>query len=466
MNQPSVTLRRFRSMRFGIAAVSSIAAFATILASSSFFPVTPAKAVPAFTDQTGQPCQACHVGGFGPQLTPFGREFKLGGYTMRAKASIPVSAMAIASFTHTRADQNPPPDRFKANDNFSFDQGSLFVAGGAGQHFGGFAQITYDGVAKHWSWDNLDIRAVTTGHVFGQDAIFGLTLNNSPTVQDVWNTTPAWGFPYTDTTLSQTPGAAPLIDGGLAQGTLGLSAYSWIGHKFYLEAGGYVSPSAETLSWLGSDPESPGSIHGIAPYGRIAFQHELVGGTFEAGAFALKAAIYPGRDQTSGYTDHYSDVGVDASWLKQLGSSDTIAVNARYIHESSNLQASCALALIGDGSDINCARTHLNEIRGDVTYNWRNKVGLTLGGFSTTGSSNANLYEGPNASPNSDGVMAQLDYTPWGAGNSPLGKRANMRVGVQYTAYGKFDGARHNYDGAGANAADNNVLRVFTWVAF
>ena len=31
----------------------------------------PAKAVPAFTDQTGQPCQTCHVGGFGPQLTPF-----------------------------------------------------------------------------------------------------------------------------------------------------------------------------------------------------------------------------------------------------------------------------------------------------------------------------------------------------------------------------------------------------------
>ena len=31
-----------------------------------------ARAVPAFAVQTGQPCQACHVGGFGPQLTPFG----------------------------------------------------------------------------------------------------------------------------------------------------------------------------------------------------------------------------------------------------------------------------------------------------------------------------------------------------------------------------------------------------------
>jgi mono/diheme cytochrome c family protein len=39
----------------------------------------PAQAVPAFAQQTGRNCAACHVGGFGPQLTPFGREFKLGG---------------------------------------------------------------------------------------------------------------------------------------------------------------------------------------------------------------------------------------------------------------------------------------------------------------------------------------------------------------------------------------------------
>jgi hypothetical protein len=41
-----------------------------------------------------------------------------------------------------------------------------------------------------------------------------------------------------------------------------------------------------------------------------------------------------------------------------------------------------------------------------------------------------------------------------------------MRVGLQYTAYGKFDGARSNYDGANADASDNNALRVFTWLAF
>lgn len=426
-----------------------------------------AQAVPAFAEQTGLTCQACHVGGFGPQLTPLGRDFKLNGYTMRSKAAIPVSAMAVGSFTQTRADQNPPPDGVHhTNDNFAFDQGSLFIAGGAGQHFGGFAQITYDGVAKSWSWDNLDLRAVTKGHLFGQDAVFGLTLNNGPTIQDAWNSTPAWGFPYTDTAVSGTPGAAPLIDGGLAQNTLGLSAYAWIGQKFYLEGGAYTSPKAGTLSWLGADPLAPGDIHGLAPYGRVAWQGNLAGGTAELGAFALHARINPERDRSTGLTDHYSDVGIDASWQKTIGSGDVIAAQARYIHEASDLQASCDLGLIGTGGDPACAKTNLNQLRGDVSYSWRNKLGVTLGAFSTSGDSNSDLYGGPNARPDSNGVMAQVDYTPWPNGGSPMGPRFNMRVGVQYTAYGKFDGASHNYDGAGANASDNNAVRVFTWVAF
>ena len=428
-------------------------------------PVRPAEAVPAFAEQTGLDCSACHVGGFGPQLTPFGREFKLEGYTMRTKANIPISAMALTSFTHTRKDQVPPPDGLDSNDNLSFDQGSIFIAGGIGHHVGGFSQITYDGIGKDWAWDNLDLRAVTHGNLFGQDSVFGLTLNNSPTVQDAWNTTPAWGFPYTDTAVSGTPDAAPLIDDALAQNVLGLSGYAWIGKKVYLEAGAYTSPSAGLLNDLGADPADPGDIHGLAPYGRVAWQGPLAGGTMELGAFALKAAINPGRDHSSSYTDHYSDVGLDASWQKTVGDSNVISAQTRYVHESNNLEASCTLALVGDGSTPDCAHDHLNEWRSDIGYTWHDKLGATLGFFSITGNRNYAVY-GPTGRPNSNGVMAEVDYTPWANGGSPLGSRFNLRLGIQYTAYGKFNGARHNYDGAGANAADNNALRVFTWAAF
>ena len=425
----------------------------------------PAKAVPAFAQQTGQPCKACHVGGFGPELTPVGREFKIGGYTLRRKPSIPLALMAIASFTHTRKNQEPAPEHLDQNDNFVLDQASLFVAGGIGSHLGGFAQITYDGIGRTWSWDNLDLRAVTTGKVLGDDATFGLSLNNNPTVQDPWNTLPAWGFPFTDTAVSPTPAAAPLVDGALAQSVLGLTAYTWIGHRAYFEIGGYSSPSSGTLRWLGVDPSSAGSIRGIAPYARVAYQTKLAGGTFEVGASALKASLFPGRDRSSGIADRYTDVGVDTSWQETLGSSDSLSFNLRYEHERANLQASCALALLGDGLDPGCGRFRLNEWRAAIRYTVHDRIGLTLSPFSITGSRNSNVFVG-SGSPNSNGVMGQLDYTLWPAGNSPLGPRVNARVGVQYTLYGKFNGARHNFDGNGANASDNDALRVFTWIAF
>ncbi len=121
--------------------------------------------------------------------------------------------------------------------------------------------------------------------------------------------------------------------------------------------------------------------------------------------------------------------------------------------------------MVGDGSDIGCANYDLNEWRVAVRYNWHNKVGFTVSPFSISGSRNFNLYGG-NGRPDSNGIMGQIDFTPWGAGNSPLGPRFNARFGVQYTVYGKFNGMRHNYDLAGANAADNNALRLFTWIAF
>lgn len=432
---------------------------------------SPARAVPAFAEQTGQACAACHVGGFGPQLTPFGRAFKLGGYTLRVKNNIPISAMAVASVTSTKRPQVPPPPGFSSNDNAAFDQGSVFLAGGVGSHFGGFAQFTYDGVGKAWSWDNLDLRAVNTGKIGGKDLVYGLSLNNSPSVQDVWNTLPAWGYPYTSSGLAPSPANAPLVAGGLAQNVVGLTGYAWLDSKFYVEAGGYSSPRAGTLRRLGADPSSPGDIRGIAPYARVAFEDNLAGGTFELGGFFLNADIRPGRDRSTNLTDRYTDTGIDASWLRALGS-DTVTVNARYTHENRALDASCSLGMtdgsIPAGAIADCRNGSLSELRADASYYWHNKIGATVGAFDLSGRSNPSLYpDSRTASPDSTGITMQIDGTPWGGSHhSPLGPRFNMRVGVQYTAYTRFDGARLNYDGAGAKASDNNTLRLFTWIAF
>jgi hypothetical protein len=406
----------------------------------------------------------CHVGGFGPQLTAYGRNFKLGGYTQRATSfSVPLSAMAVASYVATKTAQSPPPDGgFSGNNNAVFDQFSIFVAGGLGSHLGGFAQVTYDGVANAWTWDNLDLRATTKLNIKGSDVLVGLSLNNSPTVEDPWNTLGAWGFPYTTSAVAPSPAAAPLLSGSFAQTTLGLTAYAWINSTIYLEAGAYGSPARKTLTSLGADPTSPGDIDGLAPYGRIALQKMLGGGTFEIGAFAMRASVHPGLDRSTGVTDRYTDYGADASWQKAFASSDVFSVNTRYTHEHQDLRATCVLA----EADVGACRAGLDELRGDVSYYWRNKIGLSVQGFDTFGSTNPVIYAGNRTfRPSSTGVMFQIDATPFGGLPQPA-RRPNLRVGVQYTIYSTFNGAGANFDGAGRRASDNNTVRVFTWVAF
>ena len=423
---------------------------------------SPALAVPSFGQQTGLPCQACHVGGFGPQLTPFGREFKLHGYTQRSGNAfvVPISAMAVASYLHTQADQ-PPQSGFKSNDNLALDQFSLFFASGLGSHLGAFIQGTYDGIAKAWTWDNLDVRATVTGHVKNTEVLLGASLNNSPTVQDAWNTLPAWGYPYTSSSLAPSPVAAPLLAGGLAQNTLGLTGYAWINSTFYLEGGAYGSPSVRTIADLGADPFSPGNIDGMAPYGRLAYQRMAGPGTLEVGAFGFQANIFPGRDQSAGVSDRYRDLGLDGSYQVMMGDGDVITVDTRYTDEQQTLNASYLLGLAQNRRD------DLRDFRADLSYYWRNRIGGTVAVFRTTGSADDLLYTGDRTfKPDSTGVTLQADATPFGDGKGPLGGRMNLRVGVQYTFYPEFDGARRNYDGAGANAGNNNTLRVFTWIAF
>ena len=64
----------------------------------------PANALPLYARQTGQPCAACHTAF--PELTPFGRRFKLTGYTLDGgDSSLPFSVLLEPAFTHTDASQ-------------------------------------------------------------------------------------------------------------------------------------------------------------------------------------------------------------------------------------------------------------------------------------------------------------------------------------------------------------------------
>jgi hypothetical protein len=139
--------------------------------------------------------------------------------------------------------------------------------------------------------------------------------------------------------------------------------------------------------------------------------------------------------------------------------SEIYTVNARYTYEHQHLAASQILS----GSNLNDS---LNDLRLDASYYWQNMIGGSIGVFNTWGTADPGLYAGNSGfKPDSTGFIFQIDGTLFGRDMSLLGGRFNLRAGLQYTLYTKFDGASQNYDGMGRNASDNNSLRVFIWTA-
>lgn len=419
--------------------------------------VNRAGAVPSFAEQTGQPCSACHVGAFGPQLKPYGRDFKLYGYTSSdGQAHLPpITLLLQQSYTHTVDPQGALLSQgFKPNDNFLFDQeASLLYAGRVAKEVGAFIQVTYDEVAKSLQWDNLDIRYAHPTEFFGKDTVLGFTLNNNPTVSDLWNSTPAWGFPYAASTLAPAPAAATLADGALGGQVLGAGGYASWNDLLYLEGMVYRQPSTYALDHLGVGP-SPGNpidtFDGAIPYGRLALEHGTDRHYVQAGVFALTANRYPGGDHSAGTTDRIVDRGFDASYQFTGSQDHFVSVHAMYIRESEDLRAD---QILGGTLPSDKLRT----FRADISYSFRDTWTPSMQVFATTGSADTALWGTPNGSPDSRGYVAEIAYVPWGKPKSKV-QWLNLRLSAQYVGYSMFDGASRG-------SAANNTLYLNFWIA-
>jgi hypothetical protein len=426
-----------------------------------------ASAVPSFARQTGMPCSQCHTLSFGPALTAYGRQFKLNAYTFgEGEHPMPLALMIQGGFSRSDA---PQPDvaapHFSNNNNLSVDQVSLFVATRLTEHIGMFAQSTYGGESRHYNWDNTDIRYAQALNLFGTDAVVGISVNNNPTVQDLWVSTPAWAFPYITSPL--VPSAKPIISGGLAQVVLGATGYAMIHDHVYLEAGGYRSLSDRWLNNVGLYPANNAHVNGAAPYWRAAYQFskgEHGEHYFSVGTFGLDVKLQP--DPTVPDTDHYTDVAFDASYQYTPEGPGALLVNASLIHEKQQLNAT----FNAGGSDN--ATNHLNTVEVDASYAYRQTWSAGVGLFDTSGGRDLTLY-GPgalsgsnNGSPDTRGFTLQFECVPLGKMESWGRPWVNLRVGLQYTGYLHFNGGTTNYDGFGRSASQNNSLFLFSWMAF
>ncbi|HET7342396.1 MAG TPA: cytochrome C [Methylomirabilota bacterium] len=439
-----------------------------------------AHATPAFARQTGVSCQGCHT--VFPELTPFGRKFKLNGYvftnvkqleplseqgqrTLALSEIPPLSVQLQASNTTL---QRSVPDAGATGDlaqrnSTEFPQAlSLFYTGKISDNLGAFLQLTWSPPSDSVGIDNSDLRFANHAafdSIGMPDFIYGLTLNNNPTSQDVWNSTPAWGYPYILPDSAVPPVASTLLDGQLAQESAGLSAYVYLFDHLYLEGGAYRSAQTSfTNATTGGpgplDSTAPNDrISGVAPYWRLAWEQAWGEHSLEFGTYGIRAETHPTGIGENGPLNVFTDIALDGQY--QFITDDHIfSLAGTWIHEHRHFNN--VLLATHQNNDLDTERL-------TASYYFRRRIGGYVQGFSTTGSRDPIMYAmgtpvlgSAKGRPDTQGAIVELDFLPW----------LNTKLGVQYTIYSKFNGDSKNYDGFGRKASDNNALFVYVWTAF
>jgi hypothetical protein len=416
-----------------------------------------ASAVPSFARQTGLPCSGCHYNP--PELNPAGRRFKLLGYVDRADetkvvkadggkkraaldllASLPLSAWLQTSFTSTKA---PVPGT--QNGSFEMPQDiSLFLSGAWTSHVGSFLQVTYDVQDDHFSMDNTDVRYANKTKLGGKELVFGLNVNNNPTIEDLWNSTPGWGYPFVADNWAPTPTAAPIIS-SLGQDVAGFGGYTMWDNHLYVDTTFYRSQH------VGNAQPNTGegfgfNVRGLAPYWRVAFQ-QLTGKTqYEIGTYGMHMRSSP--NTVTGIEDEFTDYAFDTQIDRTLFRTDVLSLRGTYIRENSNLAAMAALGAASPGSH------HLNTVMANAEYHFGTRVSAAFGWFDTHGTVDPFLYPqaevsgSANGDPRNSGYITNFSYWPW----------QNLQLSAQYTGYTRFNGGSTNYDGANRNASSNNTV--------
>jgi len=442
------------------------AVVAVVLASLGVLNPPRASAVPSYARQTGLACSGCHYAP--PELNPAGRRFKLLGYvdkgddtkTIKSEgakahaaldllASLPLSVMADISFTNTNASQ--PGTQ---NGSFEFPQDiSLFLSGAWTTHVGSFLQVTYDTQQDHFGMDNTDIRYANKTKLSGKELVYGIDLNNNPTLEDLWNSTPAWGFPWIAADSAPTPSANPIINGPLAQDVAGFGGYTMWNSHLYLDTAIYRSEHKGS-SQPNAGTGSAFNIRGVAPYWRAAWQQGSALTQFEIGTYGMHMQSSP--NTIAGLKDSYTDWALDTQIDRTIFRKDVLSFRSTYIRQTTDLLATFAAG----GASLRS--NDLNTFLANGEYHYGNRLTGTFGWFDTWGQGDPLLYApasvsgSANGSPKSAGYLANVTFWPW----------QNLLLAAQYTGYTRFNGGGTNYDGSGRNASGNNTLYLDMKVIF
>jgi len=432
---------------------------------------TPASAIPSFARQMAVPCSTCHT--VFPSLTAFGRQFKLRGYTLGNALddklfpeNLPLAfGMQVANTSVKNRSRGADPDEdFQQANKTIVQQVALYYGGKVAGKVGAFAQYNWDGIEKKWGAEMVDIRYADSATVGGKELAYGVTVSNSPGMADLWNSNPMWSFPHLDT-AGVMPMQTSLFDmDALANQVGNVGLYGFYDSQYFLQLGFLRNGQKGIFRALNlNDGPVENAIKGNAPHVRMAWEKTWGPGTFEIGMHYLRADIYPEADNQNGPTNRYTDVALDSQYQYD-GGDHMFSLHAFLGREKRSWDASFPA---GDASN---RADNLTTVKLNGHYFYQRKLGGGIGFFDYHGDTDrarygmggmgmASAMGNARGSPDTRGWMIEANWLP-------LENRQNVKLGLRYTAYSKFNGASSNYNGAGRDASDNNSVFGYAWILF
>ena len=431
----------------------------------------PASAVTSYTRQTGQPCATCHTAF--PELTPFGRQFKLRAFTgggtrcddasgksVDGKEQIPFSSTIVA----TAGD----------DDKIAVQEVSVYLAGQLYCNLGSFVEASWDKNTDRFSLSDTDIRYAKGVKIAENDLLFGLTLNNGPISHNVWKTSPLSSLPFSSQYINGGTGAngAPAV--ALAEGTIegafqdrvvGLGAYGFLNDKIYGEIAAYTSIDQDIASALGVAPSPNGSIDSVAAYWRFAGEYTLGKQTFMLGTFGMIMDV-----EQNNLVNHVTDIGIDAMY-QYTANDHRITLKGRLSSEDSSLDPT--------STSVKLSGTYVYDRQWSFQAGYYTSFGdrnntagtavvvpaLTAGGGGEKEEDEdhdddddhkpVTLLEGNVAGAPGSGYVLDFGYMPFNKDAVSASPLATGRIGIQY-----------NHSDADTLGDNSDTAFAYVWIAF
>ena len=138
------------------------------------------------------------------------------------------------------------------------------------------------------------MRYADTLTLFGKGTIWGIDANNTPTVEDPWNTTPSFGWPQISSTIAPAFGP-PLthLESGLGQIVGGAGAYVFWNDMLYADFTAYKGLPVPVLQAFNTGNSTTDALSNVAPYWRVAIEPHWGDLFWEAGTFGMYGTGHP-----------------------------------------------------------------------------------------------------------------------------------------------------------------------------